>query len=157
MNKVARRVMWGVMWVLCGNLGLVLSPDPAALRLGPQAVQAEEASGQEFRQLIQQQMQAFRRNDAAGAFSFATPGLQQQFMTPDIFINMVKEVYMPVYRPKSVSFGKLRQTKSGPVQEVFVTGPDGDDWLALYSFAQREDGTWGISGCILRKDKGFQA
>lgn len=104
-----------------------------------------------FRQIIQDQMKAFRQGDAAGAFSFATRTLQQLYQTPEIFIGMVRQGYLPVYRPKSVSFGRMKETEQGPVQEVYVTGPDGEDWLALYSFEQQDDGTWKISGCMLTK------
>ncbi|WP_439529147.1 DUF4864 domain-containing protein [Pannonibacter sp.] len=135
--------------VVCGFLGL---------SAGLTSVRAEGGlDGAEFRKLIQGQMAAFRRNDAAGAFAFATSGLQKQFQSPDIFIAMVKQGYLPVFQPKDVSFGRLKETPQGPVQEVFVTGPDGDNWVALYSFARQDDGTWGISGCVLRKDSGSAA
>ncbi|NBN62194.1 DUF4864 domain-containing protein [Microvirga tunisiensis] len=137
------------VWVVCGFLGLAG---------GLTSASAEGVlDGAQFRKMIQGQMEAFRRNDAAGAFAFATTGLQKQFQSPDIFIAMVKQGYLPVFRPREVSFGRLKETPQGPVQEVFVTGPDGDNWVALYSFARQEDGSWGISGCVLRKDKGTAA
>ncbi|ADZ70652.1 DUF4864 domain-containing protein [Polymorphum gilvum] len=137
------------VWVAFGALGALTMP--AAV-----AAESETIDGAAFRRIVQDQMAAFRRNDAAGAYALATPGLQREFHTPEIFMAMVRQGYMPVYRPKSVSFGRARMTPHGPVQEVFVVGPDGEAWLALYSFARQDDGVWRISGCILRKDKGFQ-
>ena len=70
------------------------------------SAQAQETStAKTFRSIIQNQMQAFQKGDAASAFSFANSSLQRQFQTPDIFIEMVKRGYAPVYRPQAVTFG----------------------------------------------------
>ena len=58
---------------------------------------------------------------------------------------------------KGRSFGQSKMTKLGPTQEVYVVGPKGKNWLALYSFEQQEDGSWRISGCYLTKSDGFAA
>lgn len=107
--------------------------------------------------LIRGQLSAFARNDAADAYSYASPEIQRKFQNPEIFITMVKRGYRPVFKPREVSFGMTRDTKGGPVQEVFVVGPDGNNWLALYSFSQAADGNWKIAGCFLTKSKGFAA
>ncbi|MES0882085.1 DUF4864 domain-containing protein [Roseibium sp. SCP14] len=101
--------------------------------------------------IIKNQMNAFASGNAEKAFSFATRSLQQRFQTPEFFMQMVRQGYKPVYRPRSVAFGKSKMTRYGPTQEVFVTGPKGENWLALYSFEQQADGSWRISGCYLRK------
>ncbi|WP_244287861.1 DUF4864 domain-containing protein [Labrenzia sp. 011] len=38
-----------------------------------------------------------------------------------------------------------------------MTGPQGRNWLALYSFEKQEDGSWRISGCYLTTSDGFSA
>lgn len=120
---------------------------------------AQSASGDAaaFQKIIRGQMNAFQSGDAEMAYSFATRELQRRFQNPDIFMQMVKQGYQPVYRPKDVTFGSSKVTSQGPVQEVYVTGPDGEAWLALYSFEQQEDGSWLISGCYLTKSPGLAA
>jgi len=110
-----------------------------------------------IQELIRGQLSAFARNDAKGAYAYASPEIQRKFQNPEIFITMVKRGYRPVYQPREVSFGQIRATKNGPLQEVYVVGPDGNNWLALYSFSQGADGSWKISGCYLTKSKGFAA
>lgn len=110
-----------------------------------------------LQKIITNQMKAFANGDSAKAFSFATRDLQRRFQTPDVFMKMVKQGYQPVYQPKNVSFGALKETKGGPIQEVYVVGPKGHDWLALYSFEQQLDGSWRISGCVLTKSPGLSA
>lgn len=110
-----------------------------------------------FRTIIKNQMTAFKSGNAEKAFSYASTALQRRFQTPTVFMSMVKQGYKPVYRPKSVTFGRLRETKSGPVQEVYLVGPENRNWLALYSFVQQEDGAWRISGCYLVKSDDLPA
>ncbi|MTH97218.1 DUF4864 domain-containing protein [Roseibium sp. RKSG952] len=110
-----------------------------------------------FQSMITGQIQAFRRGDADTAFSYATKDLQRRFQTPDIFMQMVKQAYRPVYQPRTVTFGAARETPHGPMQDVYVTGPDGGSWRAVYSFEQQADGTWRISGCYLTKSPGIDA
>jgi len=110
-----------------------------------------------FQEIIKNQMSAFATGNAKAAFSFATSSLQQQFQTPEFFMEMVRQGYQPVYRPHSVTFGRSKMTKLGPTQEVYVTGPKGHDWLALYSFEKQDDGSWRISGCYLTESNGFSA
>ncbi|MEP3427645.1 MAG: DUF4864 domain-containing protein [Roseibium sp.] len=126
------------------------------LTLGP--AQAETSlDSSTFQKIIKNQMSAFATDDASKAFSFATNSLQKRFQSPEFFMEMVRQGYQPVYQPQSVSFGRSKMTGFGPTQEVFVTGPKGHDWVALYSFEQQEDGSWRISGCYLTKSNGFAA
>lgn len=134
----------------------------AALALGMMvtATGAKAADGLDssvFQSIIKNQMSAFASGDAKTAFSFATDALQQRFQTPEFFMQMVRQGYRPVYEPQSVTFGQSKMTKVGPAQEVYVIGPKGQNWLALYSFEQQADGSWRISGCYLTKSTGFAA
>ncbi|MBD8890868.1 DUF4864 domain-containing protein [Roseibium litorale] len=131
----------------------------AAFGLAGNASAQEAAIGDSpaFQKIIRGQMNAFARGDAEQAFSFASRDLQNRFETPDFFMHMVRQGYQPVYRPRDVSFGAVKPGPQGPVQEVYVTGPDGNSWLALYSFEQQEDGSWKISGCYLTKSPSLSA
>jgi len=48
---------------------------------------------------VQSQLAAFAADDAKLAFSFAAPGIQKLFKTPDNFMTMVQQAYPVVYRP----------------------------------------------------------
>ena len=116
--------------------------------LGPAFAQDTQAAGA-IRQVIEQQLAAFQRDDGAKAFSFASPGIQQRFRTPEIFMQMVRSGYAPVYRPREVEFRELRINGQTIQQEVLFVGPDGKPVLALYTMQQQADGSWRIAGVIL--------
>lgn len=117
----------------------------------------DKVDSRTFQSIIKDQMSAFASGNARAAFSFATNGLKQRFQSPELFMEMVRQGYQPVYNPKSVTFGRSKMTQFGPTQEVYVVGPKGQNWLALYSFEQQDDGSWRISGCYLTKSDGFAA
>ncbi len=106
-----------------------------------------------IRGTIEGQIEAFRRDDGAGAYAFASPGIQTIFPSVEAFMAMVRQQYQPVYRPRSVTFGPLVDSSSGPMQKVFLVGPDGKDYVAVYTFERQPDGTWKISGCYLVPDE----
>lgn len=121
------------------------------------AADVTDADRSAFQSIITSQIEAFQRDDAATAFGFAAPSIKSIFRTPDVFIQMVKRGYMPVYRPRSYSFGSVTDETGGPTQRVSIVGPDGTLWLALYSMQRQPDGTWKISGVVLVKPKGESA
>ncbi|MCX5521066.1 DUF4864 domain-containing protein [Kaistia defluvii] len=122
--------------------------------LSTAAVAAEPTSSEQslLKQLVQDQLAAFQRDDGAAAYDLAAPGIRKMFPSPDIFIGMVKQAYPPIYRPQSLAYGKVTDSPIGLVQKVYVTGPDGRNWVALYRFEKQPDGTWKIAGCSLVKD-----
>ena len=109
---------------------------PTADRLGIQTV-------------IEQQLKAFRQDDAAGAFAFASPSIQAKFGTPAVFLRMVQTAYQPVYRSRHVTFKALQLTDGVPTQAVFLVGPDGVPVMAFYLMQKQPDGAWKIDGCYL--------
>lgn len=102
--------------------------------------------------LITGQISAFQNDDGQAAWNFASPTIQGYYPTADQFMAMVKNGYQPVYRPRSVTFGDLVDTPLGPIQKVYVTGPDGKAYIAAYAMQQQPDGTWKINGCSLIGD-----
>ena len=61
----------------------------------------------EIRGVIHRQIDAFRRDDAPGAFALVSPGVQQAFGTPERFLDTVRAAYRAVYRPSAVAFREL--------------------------------------------------
>jgi len=104
---------------------------------------------QAIRAIISDQMAAFRRDDAVAAFNDASPFIQGRFQQPDIFLQMVRSGYAPVYRPHEVEFRDLVAVPGGLEQRVFVMGPDGKAYLAHYQMQRQPDGSWKINGCFL--------
>ena len=117
----------------------------AVLAVSILSVAAEEdaAAGQA---IIRSQEEAFSRDDAAAAYTLAAPGIKSAFQTPDIFMSMVRNGYAPVYRHRSFEFGE------GKIyQQVHIIDASGDAWEALYTREPQPDGTFKISGCVLKK------
>ena len=113
------------------------------------------ATKSEIQSVITKQLDALRRDDAAGAEAFAAPAIQEQFGEPDKFLDMVKEHYAALINPKSTSFGETAASPHGPLQKVTVVAADGTVWTAVYSF-ERVSGAWRISGVGLMKNEGQQ-
>jgi hypothetical protein len=112
----------------------------------------------EFQRIITAQITAFRADDGPAAYDFAAPVVRNIFPTPEIFMAMVKQGYLQVYRPKSFDFTEALIDPMGrPAQKMTVVGPDGKSYTALYSMEKQPDGTWRISGCTLLEIPGLDA
>lgn len=103
----------------------------------------------EIRAVINRQIDAFRRDDARGAFALASPGVQQAFGSAERFLDAVRASYRPVYRPSAVEFLELVTLGVDVVQPVKVTDHRGAVWLAYYAMQRQPDGSWRTSGCRL--------
>ena len=101
--------------------------------------------------VIRSQVEAFGRDDAATAYSYAAPGIQNMFPQADIFLDMVQRNYAPVYRHKSFEFGEAKTEGSSLAQRVHIIDANGDAWEALYTLEQQPDGSFKIIGCSLLK------
>ena len=117
---------------------------------GAQSVSKQDAAA--VRKVIEAQIDAFRKDDAKRAFSYATDGIQLTFGTAEDFMAMVREQYAVVYRPRSVAFDP--PVSAGPddiVQPVRMTDDGGRAWLAIYPMQRDKDGVWRTNGCQLRR------
>ncbi len=103
----------------------------------------------EIRSVIERQLQAFQRDDAVSAFSFASPEIQAKFCTPEQFIQMVKIGYPAIYRPRSVIFEDAIVVQGIPTQPVLLMSPDGTPVRAVYLMEQDLNDSWRINGCYL--------
>jgi hypothetical protein len=101
--------------------------------------------------VIRSQVEALGRDDAAAAYSFAAPAIQGMFPQADIFMNMVRQSYAPVYRHKSFEFGEARVSNGQIAQRVHIIDAEGVPWEALYTLEQQPDGSVKIIGCVLLK------
>ena len=143
--RMTKGPLLGVLVALVVVAGVAFALPARAATLG-------DGDGAAIQALIAGQIAAFRANDSDAAYAMASPTIQQTFPSVAAFMDMVESGYMPVYRPQSFSFGTLEDSPLGPVQSVFVTGPDGDSYIATYLLQRQGDGSWKINGCSLRHD-----
>lgn len=117
---------------------------------------AEELSKQDaaaIREVITEQLEAFRRDDGKHALSLATAGIRAQFGSPEVFMEMVSTVYPVVYRPRSVHFDAPELVDGIVIQAVRMTDAEGRAWIALYPMQRQPEG-WRIDGCQLGRLQG---
>jgi hypothetical protein len=117
----------------------------------PAAAQAPVTTADlaEIRAVINRQIDAFRRDDAQGAFALVSPAVQQSFGTPERFLDVVRAAYRPVYRPAALVFLEPVVLGDEAVQPVQVTDRSGTVWLAYYAMQRQRDGSWRTNGCHL--------
>ena len=101
--------------------------------------------------VISAQEQAFGRDDAATAFSYAAPAIRQRFQAAEMFMGMVRNVYTPVYRHRSFEFGDAQVDGDRIAQRVHIIDANGEMWEALYTLEREADGSLKITGCTLLK------
>jgi Domain of unknown function (DUF4864) len=114
----------------------------------PAAAEEDVAAGQA---VIRSQEEAFSRDDAAAAYTFAAPAIRSMYQTPNSFMSMVRNGYAPVYRHRSFEFGEAKAYEGNIYQQVHIIDANGDAWEALYTLEPQRDGTFKISACVLKK------
>ncbi|QYK42649.1 MAG: DUF4864 domain-containing protein [Paracoccaceae bacterium] len=102
------------------------------------------------------QIEAFRADDFATAFTFAAPNIKGIFRTPENFGAMVRNGYPMVHRPGSVRMLELREVAGALWQRVMVTDAEGRTHLLDYQMLATPDG-WQINGVQLLKAAGVGA
>lgn len=110
---------------------------------------AQTAESPEARALIERQLDAFGRDDAAAAYSEAAPQVKAIFPDADTFMSMVRRGYAPVYRHRSVEFGPATVESDTIQQEATFIDAQGKAWKAIYRLSRGPDGAWLISACQL--------
>lgn len=109
-----------------------------------------------IRSVIQSQVEAFQRDDSEAAFGYASPSIREMFGTSEIFMDMVRQGYRPVYRPRRFDFAEIVTLNGQITQKVHVVGPDGAPATAYYPMTQLPDGSWRIDGCYLQAPERHQ-
>jgi Domain of unknown function (DUF4864) len=123
-----------------------------ALPVGAGALSAEDEK--QIRTVVQGQLDALAKDDAAKAFSFAAPNVREAFRTAPRFLDMVQRGYPVVYRPASVAFLKVEGKDRLAFQRVQMTDQAGEPWLATYSLERQKNGQWRITGCSVVENRG---
>ena len=126
----------------------LLAPELRAQQVAP-------ADAEQFQHIISDQITAFRADDGLAAYSYAAPAIKRLFPSPEIFMEMVRQGYRPIYRPRRFDFGDVTEELQGrPTQQVTIIDENGKAWSALYVFERQPDGSWKIIGCSLVQSAG---
>lgn len=126
-------------------VGLLLAAVTLSQRLTDIPLQQQA----EIRAVIEAQLAAFQQDDAVRAFSFAAPGIRQKFQTPERFLQMVQQGYLPLYRPTRVEFAAIGLYQGIPTQVLIVTDGEGVRYRAYYLMERQPDRSWKIAGVYL--------
>lgn len=102
-----------------------------------------------IRRVITAQLEAFQADDGIQAFLYASPTLRQQFRTVANFMHMVQNSYQPVYRPRGVIFGDIKEVQGLPAQVLMVMSQNGRIVKVIYLMERQPSKDWRIAGCIL--------
>ena len=106
------------------------------------------AQNAEIEANISAQIQAFKADDFATAFTFASPSIQRLFQNPDNFGQMVRNGYPMVWRPADIRFLELREIAGALWQKVMITDANGRVHILDYQMIPLEGG-WKINGVQL--------
>jgi hypothetical protein len=136
---------------MAGHFVRMLSIFAAVLALSGAPAMADEspAATPDVRALIERQLDAFAKDDAAAAYALAAPSLKTKFSDADGFLAMVRSAYAPVYRHRSAEFGAMAADGDDIAQTVTLIDGDNKVWVAIYKLTRQADGSWLISGCML--------
>jgi hypothetical protein len=131
--------------LVLGSLALVLMVfGVARAQDAPDAQKPPDATA-----IISSQLDAFAHDDAKTAFGLAAPPIQQRFSSPEAFLAMVKTIYPPVYRHRSVQFGDAARKGDKIKQGVVFVDDVNAVWRAIYTLTRQSDGDWKIEGCVI--------
>lgn len=136
--------LFAALWLLCAAMTASAAPLTAVDEKNVRAV-------------VQSQLAAFAKDDAATAFSFAAPNVRKAVGTAEAFMTMVRRDYPVVYRPASVAFLKPEGKDGQVIQRVQMADAQGVSWLAVYSLQQQGNKAWRITGCVVVENKGRMA
>ncbi len=112
---------------------------------------AVDAAPSDVKAVVADQLNAFERDDAAGAWKLATPEVQQRFVSASNFIGVVKSKYGPIARHRSVDFGPAARKGDEVGLVVTIVDNDNEVWSALFILSKQGESGWKTASCLLTK------
>ena len=140
------------MQIFIRSLAVCLAALWASLATAQDVVPSEP----EIEATIGAQIDAFKVDDFATAFTFASPNIQGLFGGSDRFGQMVKNGYPMVWRPDDVQYLELREIAGNLWQKVLIRDQSGDMHVLDYQMIETGDG-WRINGVQLLRAPGVSA
>lgn len=132
-----RRLAFGLLTALALSLPTVAQADPV-------------------QDTILNQIDAFKADDFATAFTFASPSIKSIFMTAENFGMMVKNGYPMVASPGTVRMLEQREISGSLWQKVMITDQGGRTHILDYQMIETPEG-WQINGVQLLPEPGVGA
>ena len=108
----------------------------------------------EIRSIIDRQLEALKRDDAAAAFGLAAPVFRAKFGTPERFMAAVKKDFAAIYRPRTVTYQDMGFASGKPVQKMLVIGGDGKAAMAYFSMEKQANGAWRVDALVVTPIEG---
>ena len=102
-----------------------------------------------IRAVIGAQRKALVAGDATKALSYASPGIRDQFGTPEIFLAMVRNAYAALLTARYTEFLEGAALDGIVIQPLRLVAPDNTVQVALYTMEKQRDGRWKVAGCVL--------
>ncbi|MCF6368556.1 DUF4864 domain-containing protein [Rhizobium halophilum] len=108
----------------------------------------------EAQAVIASQLSAFASDDAEMAYSFASPNIRSIYRSETQFLDMVRKNYSPVYKLGNYAFGRSKLVGGGELvlQEVLISGEEGQDWTAIYEMRLMDDGSYKFNGVRMKRN-----
>ena len=144
-----------ILSLLCLSLLATASiAKESSATIDPINTKTEETRNKLIAAVVNDQLDAFSKDDGERAFSHASPMIQAQFKTPETFMRMVKAGYSMVYRPKSFEIENVQEENGIIYQPVLFTDQQNQLYKVLYLMQQQEDNIWKINGVQVLQPKG---
>ncbi|MBD8554601.1 DUF4864 domain-containing protein [Rhizobium sp. CFBP 8762] len=124
---------------------------PAVLVTTP--LRAEDAVKM-AQKVIESQIAAFLNEDADAAYERASPAIKKKFPDKAVFFEMVRRDYTAVYQPGNFTFGTSQVDGDVVLQEVRISAPDGQEWVAVYQLVKEGNQPFTINGVRMMKAQG---
>lgn len=102
-----------------------------------------------IKKVISDQLVALKAGDGVKAMTFAAPGIQAQFGTPENFLRMVRTGYSALLEARRTQFLEGAIIEQSVVQPLRLVMPDDTVLVALYEMEKQPDGRWRIKGCVI--------
>lgn len=132
------------------RLQLIISALTLFIGLMASPILAKDDPQPQIQTVIENQIAAFKVDNFAVAFSYASPSIQSMFGTAENFGVMVQRGYPMVWRPAEVQFLDLRKMSGDFWQQVLIRDQAGVRHMVLYRMQKGPDG-WRINGVQLGK------
>jgi Domain of unknown function (DUF4864) len=100
-----------------------------------------------IQKVIAEQRSALKAGDAAKAFSYASPGIRNQFGDAANFIDMVRALYSTLLTARYTEFLEGAVIDGTVIQPLRLIDADNTVRVALYIMERQDNGSWRISGC----------
>lgn len=106
---------------------------------------------EQLHKVISQQIEAFRHDDYATAYTFAAKGIKEQFPLA-AFEKMVKEGYPIIAKSKEAIFGLTLDDGKKAVVNVRVVN-DARESVSYQYLLELDDEKWCIAGVVKMEEK----